>query len=342
VKSDDLAAQQEPGRGSPVSKGFMMSRSILFLAALCAVALSLIMSPDRLASVGIMDDSLASDNLLTRNTALDTIAATRLALGVLAVVLAILAVWAPRIEALPWFQRRLREGSSFPARYEDHQRKVFTPTARLALSGCLLAIVYLMVGNRIFDQQTLDWLNVEDGVLEWLSALLLLAASGLAVKLSRAMPIKAHRWMHVFMAVVFFVMFGEEISWGQRLLGFSTPEAMAQINVQNEVNLHNSFGYLFDHLFILCFFLWGCVVPLLYWKIPIWRWFQSRLGLPFASAGLSLAMLAATLFQPQLTDTLFGTVSGLRVAELRETLSALCLLLLVVESKRLTSSDHRG
>ncbi|WP_338153238.1 hypothetical protein [Pseudophaeobacter leonis] len=199
-----------------------------------------------------------------------------------------------------------------------------------------------MVGNRIFDQQTLDWLNVEDGVLEWLSALLLLLASGLAVKLSRAMPIKAHRWMHVFMAVVFFVMFGEEISWGQRLLGFSTPEAMAQINVQNEVNLHNSFGYLFDHLFILCFFLWGCVVPLLYWKIPIWRWFQSRLGLPFASAGLSLAMLAATLFQPQLTDTLFGTVSGLRVAELRETLSALCLLLLVVESRRLTSRDHRG
>ncbi|WP_139792721.1 hypothetical protein [Pseudophaeobacter leonis] len=61
-----------------------------------------------------MDQSLASDNLLTRNTALDTIAATRLGLGVLAVVLAILAVWAPRIAALPWVQRRLREGSSFP------------------------------------------------------------------------------------------------------------------------------------------------------------------------------------------------------------------------------------
>lgn len=300
------------------------------------------MSPDGLASVGIMDQSLASDNPLTRNTALDTIFATRVGLAVLAALLAIVALYAPRIEASPWFQRRLREGSTFPAQYENHQRLFNTPTARLALSGCLLAIVYLMVGNRIFDQQTLDWLNVEDGVLEWLSALLLLLASGLAVKFSRAMPMKAHRWMHVFMALVFFVMFGEEISWGQRLLGFSTPEAMAQINVQNEVNLHNSFGYLFDHLFILCFFLWGCVVPLLYWKIPIWRWYQSRLGLPYASAGLSLAMLAATLFQPQLTDTLFGTVSGLRVAELREMLSALCLLLLVVESHRLTSRDPLG
>jgi hypothetical protein len=342
VKSDDLVAQQEPGRGLPVSKGFMMSRSILFLAALCAVALSLVMSPDRLASVGIMDQSLASDNSLTRNTALDTIFATRLGLAVLAALLAIVALYAPRIEASPGFQRRLNEGTTFPARYEHHQQMFSSKTGLVAFAGLGLAIVYILFGGSVFDAQSLDWINSEDGVLEWLSAFLLLEASVLALKLSRAMPNRAHRWMHVFMAIVFFVMFGEEISWGQRVFGFATPEAMAQINVQNEINLHNSFGYLFDHLFILCFFLWGCAVPLLYWKAPIWRWYQSRLGLPFASAGLSLAMLAVTLFQPQLTDALFGVVPGLRVAELRETLSALCLLLLVVESQRLTSRDHRG
>jgi hypothetical protein len=33
---------------------------------------------------------------------------------------------------------------------------------------------------------------------------------------------------------------GEEVSWGQRLLNFETPEAIAQQNRQGEINLHNS------------------------------------------------------------------------------------------------------
>ena len=36
-----------------------------------------------------------------------------------------------------------------------------------------------------------------------------------------------------------FVGFGEEISWGQRIFGFSTPDSLAEINVQTEFNLHN-------------------------------------------------------------------------------------------------------
>lgn len=32
---------------------------------------------------------------------------------------------------------------------------------------------------------------------------------------------------------------GEEISWGQQILGFATPNALADINYQNEFNIHN-------------------------------------------------------------------------------------------------------
>jgi hypothetical protein len=32
---------------------------------------------------------------------------------------------------------------------------------------------------------------------------------------------------------------GEEISWGQRLVGWTTPEALGGVNVQDETNLHN-------------------------------------------------------------------------------------------------------
>jgi hypothetical protein len=35
---------------------------------------------------------------------------------------------------------------------------------------------------------------------------------------------------------------GEEISWGQRIIGFSVPEAIRAANTQGEFNLHNLKG----------------------------------------------------------------------------------------------------
>ncbi len=63
------------------------------------------------------------------------------------------------------------------------------------------------------------------------------------------------RIVPVLFAVGFFMLFGEEISWGQRLLGFETPEAFKEINVQDEFNLHNLAGYAADHIFIASVFL---------------------------------------------------------------------------------------
>lgn len=43
----------------------------------------------------------------------------------------------------------------------------------------------------------------------------------------------------LLLAIVFFVGAGEELSWGQHLLGFEPPESVADRNVQGEFNLHN-------------------------------------------------------------------------------------------------------
>jgi hypothetical protein len=313
----------------------MSRRSILLFVALCLAGLALFLVPDRLASLGIMDQSLASLNPLTRSSALSLVFAASISLLVFSVFLVALFLVIPRIEASGWIERLTREGSVFPNTYVSHQRTLFNGAALVAFLGLIAASLYISIGNS-FSNKTLDYINSEDGVIEWLSALFLLAASLIALRVGSGMLNKMHRGMHIFLAVLFFVMFGEEISWGQRPFGFSTPEALAQINVQNETNLNNSFGYLFNHLFILGFFVWGCVVPLLFWCEPIWRWYQSRIGLPFPSVGLGLAMLGVTLFQSQITDTLFGVVTGLRVPELRELLSALCFLLLMIESRRLS------
>ena len=39
--------------------------------------------------------------------------------------------------------------------------------------------------------------------------------------------------------MLFFLGFAEEISWGQRIFHIQTPEALAEINMQDEINIHN-------------------------------------------------------------------------------------------------------
>jgi hypothetical protein len=45
-------------------------------------------------------------------------------------------------------------------------------------------------------------------------------------------------WL-LLLAVFFFVCFGEEVSWGQRIFGWATPETWKEVNGHSETNLHN-------------------------------------------------------------------------------------------------------
>ena len=50
-------------------------------------------------------------------------------------------------------------------------------------------------------------------------------------------------WLAIFgLGCVYFL--GEEISWGQHLFGWATPDSWADINDQGETNLHNMSGWL--------------------------------------------------------------------------------------------------
>jgi hypothetical protein len=90
------------------------------------------------------------------------------------------------------------------------------------------------------------YLAREDGLLEYAQVGLLLGSSCMAgyvaVMLSRA---RARVWAGCYAlgALVLLWMAGEEISWGQRIFGLSTPEALAP-NLQGELNLHNLPGVM--------------------------------------------------------------------------------------------------
>ena len=75
----------------------------------------------------------------------------------------------------------------------------------------------------------------EDRVVEWWTALLFLGAG--AIALSRA--IRGRRAGDALVAVFCLAAAAEELSWGQRLIGYTPPAAFLEHNAQQEVNLHN-------------------------------------------------------------------------------------------------------
>lgn len=88
----------------------------------------------------------------------------------------------------------------------------------------------------------------EDNLIETLGAFFLLAASilyfacyWLSSRLSKDTS-HLHRkrnGFYIFLAVIFFIGFGEEISWGQRIFDWKTPNFFIEINRQGETNIHN-------------------------------------------------------------------------------------------------------
>jgi hypothetical protein len=87
------------------------------------------------------------------------------------------------------------------------------------------------------------WLfNREDHVAEWATCLAYLAVTVIALLVGRHLWRRQRRVeaaLYLVLAVGAFGIAGEEISWGQRLLGISGPSALVEANQQNEMNLHN-------------------------------------------------------------------------------------------------------
>lgn len=90
-------------------------------------------------------------------------------------------------------------------------------------------------------------LHSETGPHEFVEFFVLLIA--LFVTISALLKIQwdTQRWLGLWLllaAVCCFYVAGEEVSWGQHFLNWSTPEYWAHINDQNETNLHNTSSWL--------------------------------------------------------------------------------------------------
>lgn len=101
----------------------------------------------------------------------------------------------------------------------------------------LLSVIILISYSIFFwmDFETIYVLGYEDGFFEYLTAVLFFLASILFLVVAQK---KRNLWF-AGLFLLLFVGAGEEISWGQRLLGIDTPHELKKVNVQGEITLHN-------------------------------------------------------------------------------------------------------
>lgn len=174
---------------------------------------------------------------------------------------------------------------------------LFNPIVYIALAIYIaLAFASLAMGNNL-----LALTIPEDHYFELIGALSFLITSLLFVygfrlarqTLDKSWYSRIKQLVYLGLAVLFFFGAGEEISWGQRILGFETPESLSQVNRQEEFNLHNLSAWEAsefldpDRLFDLFWFLFAVFTPAVALFVPSFKRFASRF-IPVVFWGIGL------------------------------------------------------
>jgi len=178
---------------------------------------------------------------------------------------------------------------------------------------CLTLI--LMVVN--FDLDVTKDMYREDGILENMTVVFLF----LAVILFIIMGIKIKKITPriFFLSLgIFALIFGmEEISWGQRIFGWETPEELKVINRQGESNLHNVFNHIFDLIYAFLNIILGCLFLYRDWVIKMLnRFSKTRELIPYYPSKkyffvgfIFMLLLPYTIFFDQRGETFEETLA---------------------------------
>lgn len=143
------------------------------------------------------------------------------------------------------------------------------------ISKCLwlyIPVLFLcaqVVCEVVLPRSTLEIMHSENGTHEFLQAVVSACAFFVAVSLLPKIDWGRQKLVGGAVLLAAFGSFyitGEEISWGQHIADWSTPQYWASVNDQGETNLHNTSDWLDQKPRLLLYvgiIVGGLVVPLL-------------------------------------------------------------------------------
>lgn len=236
-------------------------------------------------------------------------------------------------------------GSSMADLLSLFVRKLAEPWLRSTIFGFFSLMVYgvLLAGST----DTIRWYSREDGPFEWAGAIFLFIASGLMVvayvKSSEGNDFCVFKTrkniFYLLLAILFFFGCGEEISWGQRIFGWTTPEWWSIINLQGETNVHNIRLFLAPGMrwvgafsaFISFGFLYFFVIPLLAQSVESVQALLSGMRLPVVPVHLGpLWLVNYVIFRVLRTTSIWSTDYGYLLWENSEAIYELICFLAAV------------
>lgn len=115
----------------------------------------------------------------------------------------------------------------------------------------------LMFALKIHSETIFYEITKEDSLVEYATMIGYLVITFLGYKslriLLRSTSLKKYtKWLYggIYIVVILgsFLVAGEEISWGERIIGFQAPQSVTEKNTQSEFNIHNNFavfGYVY-------------------------------------------------------------------------------------------------
>ncbi len=198
------------------------------------------------------------------------------------------------------------------------RRRLATGAVSLVLPVLVAGVIAAGAALSVFHNRTgesLIWLfgseTVDFGVSEFGVVAGLLLSCGLLVYLAIRED-SWGRWPLALAAVACFAIAGEELSWGQWIFHWDTPQALAEVNLQNETNLHNLVDpRLYDLVYGAAGFFILAITAMFYFlgrRIWFSNGFMSRMAgfatqwLRGSSAGLATTLSAAVLLQHELFE----------------------------------------
>ncbi len=222
----------------------------------------------------------------------------------------------------------------------------------MKIKELICGLLFLMLTYSIFfyfEAQQVVEITREDGLVEVIGASLFLLISIIlfycfCVNMKNRDPyvsilhVVGKNASYLFLSFIFFIAFGEEISWGQRIFNIATPGILSSMNVQNEITIHNieifnrmtmnnevntSFLDLItsiERIFSLFWFSCFVVLPIASYSNKKIRNFVQRISFPLAPLWVAILFVSNYCFSIYVVHTYGNSISAniRNVTELKE------------------------
>lgn len=181
-------------------------------------------------------------------------------------------------------------------------KRPLNTTEKVIMIIVFAAMIFGIVAAAVNKTWFINSYVEEDGPIEWPTEIpLLVITIACLVYLFKYARIK-NLWfiiIYFLLAVGSFFVFGEEISWGQRIFNFKTSTYFQEHNSQDEENIHNLVldgeklnKIIFTDALIAGVVIYLIIFPIIYYRNQKFKTFIDKAALPLPTFNQIIACIA--------------------------------------------------